>query len=172
MAYCIALFILTEYNTRSEGETSVVLFKPGTQISLPTAGRDEEKARSQSVPLDDSITGEKTKRPTPHRPIFSWQHLQYTVPISGEGDRRLLDDVSGYVVPGKVTALMGESGAGKTTLLNVLAERVKTGVVIGERFVNGQTLPPDFQAQTSVRSMPFGFGTFLMLCCIVGTVNN
>lgn len=148
VAYCIALFILTEYNTSSEGETSVVLFKPGTQIALPTAGRDEEKATSQSVPLDDNITAEKTKRPTPQRPIFSWQHLQYTVPISGEGDRRLLDDVSGYVVPGKVTALMGESGAGKTTLLNVLAERVKTGVVIGDRFVNGQTLPPDFQAQT------------------------
>ncbi|KAK0494589.1 pleiotropic drug resistance ABC transporter [Armillaria luteobubalina] len=124
VAYCIALFILTEYNTRSEGETSVVLFKPGTQISLPTVSGDEEKAAFQSVPLDDNITTEKTKQPTPYRPIFSWQHLQYTVPISGEGDRRLLDDVSGYVVPGK------------------------TGVVIGDRFVNGQALPPDFQAQT------------------------
>ncbi|KAK0449820.1 pleiotropic drug resistance ABC transporter [Desarmillaria tabescens] len=148
VAYCIALFILTEYNTHSEGETSVVLFKPGTKILLPTSAHDEEKAISQSVPLDNNDTSEKAKQPSLHRPIFSWQHLQYTVPISGEEDRRLLDDVSGYVVPGKVTALMGESGAGKTTLLNVLAERITTGVVTGDRFVNGQSLPPDFQAQT------------------------
>jgi ATP-binding cassette subfamily G (WHITE) protein 2 (SNQ2) len=38
--------------------------------------------------------------------------------------------------------------AAQTTLLNVLAERYSTGVVTGDRFVNGQSLPPDFQAQT------------------------
>lgn len=47
--------------------------------------------------------------------IFTWQHIQYVVPVSG-GRRRLLNDVSGYVVPGKLTALMGESGAGKVFL--------------------------------------------------------
>jgi len=41
--------------------------------------------------------------------------------IGGGERRRLLDNISGYVAPGKLTALMGESGAGKTTLLNVLA---------------------------------------------------
>jgi ATP-binding cassette subfamily G (WHITE) protein 2 (SNQ2) len=44
---------------------------------------------------------------------FSWQGLNYTVPVSDGEERRLLNDVSGYVVPGKLTALMGESGAGK-----------------------------------------------------------
>jgi ATP-binding cassette subfamily G (WHITE) protein 2 (SNQ2) len=44
---------------------------------------------------------------------FSWEGLNYTVPISGGEERKLLNDVSGYVVPGKLTALMGESGAGK-----------------------------------------------------------
>ena len=32
----------------------------------------------------------------------------------------LLDNVSGYCIPGTMTALMGESGAGKTTALNIL----------------------------------------------------
>jgi len=44
---------------------------------------------------------------------FSWEGLNYTVPIGGGAERRLLNDISGYVVPGKLTALMGESGAGK-----------------------------------------------------------
>jgi len=64
------------------------------------------------------------------------------------GHRKLLDDVSGYVAPGKLTALMGESGAGKTTLLNVLSERTTGGVVTGDRLMNGQALPVDFRAQT------------------------
>jgi len=51
----------------------------------------------------------------PMTDVFSWQHLQYTVPISKGEHRRLLDDVSGFVAPGKLTALMGESGAGKVS---------------------------------------------------------
>lgn len=47
-----------------------------------------------------------------------------------------------------MTALMGESGAGKTTLLNVLAQRITTGVVGGDTFVNGKPLPISFQRQT------------------------
>ena len=45
--------------------------------------------------------------------IFSWQKISYTVPIGHCETRKLLDNVSGYVAPGKLTALMGESGAGK-----------------------------------------------------------
>ncbi|KAG2062951.1 hypothetical protein BDR04DRAFT_1164429 [Suillus decipiens] len=73
--------------------------------------------------------------------------VNYVIPISGGSERRLLDDVSGYVAPGKLTALMGESGAGKTTL-NVLAQCVDVGIISGDRFINRQPLPSDFQAQT------------------------
>ncbi|CAC34990.2 plasma membrane brefeldin A efflux transporter Bfr1 [Schizosaccharomyces pombe] len=79
--------------------------------------------------------------------IFSWRNLNYDIQIKGE-HRRLLNGVQGFVVPGKLTALMGESGAGKTTLLNVLAQRVDTGVVTGDMLVNGRGLDSTFQRRT------------------------
>jgi ABC-type transport system involved in cytochrome bd biosynthesis fused ATPase/permease subunit len=78
---------------------------------------------------------------------FIWENVSYEVPVKG-GKRRLLNDVSGFVRPGTMTALMGESGAGKTTLLNVLARRTDTGVVTGNFSVGGQALPVSFQAET------------------------
>ena len=51
--------------------------------------------------------------------ILSWKNIQYEVPVSGGEVRKLLDDVSGYVIPGKLTALMGETGAGKVGIRGV-----------------------------------------------------
>lgn len=79
--------------------------------------------------------------------VFVWKDVTFDVSVKG-GERRLLNNVSGYVKPGKLTALMGESGAGKTTLLNVLAQRGDLGVVGGEFMVNGRDLPRSFQSAT------------------------
>ena len=71
----------------------------------------------------------------------------YTIPYKG-GERLLLDNVSGYVKPGTMTALMGESGAGKTTLLNTLAQRTDIGVVTGDMLVNGRPIDTTFERRT------------------------
>lgn len=47
----------------------------------------------------------------PYRKTFTWQNLNYVVPVPG-GTRTLLHNVNGFVKPGTLTALMGASGAG------------------------------------------------------------
>ena len=153
---------MTEINQSLAGETSVMLFKRGSKSEVikaaekETTASDEEKgaARSHSDSSSSSAGGgtldaQAMKDATPDvHDTFSFHHLNYFVPVGKGETRQLLDDVSGYVPPGKLTALMGESGAGKTTLLNVLAERTTGGVVTGDRFMNGHPLPADFQAHT------------------------
>ncbi|KIJ59901.1 hypothetical protein HYDPIDRAFT_32776 [Hydnomerulius pinastri MD-312] len=154
VGFLAILLTATELNTASAFDTAVTLFKQGshTELEAESSPADEEKVVRGTASGYATATNSVSEKPVLEKPattdVFSWKHVQYVVPIAGGTSRRLLDDVSGYVAPGKLTALMGESGAGKTTLLNVLAQRVSTGVVSGDRLVNGQPLPADFQAQT------------------------
>jgi ATP-binding cassette subfamily G (WHITE) protein 2 (SNQ2) len=112
------LFFFTEINTRITGQSTVVLYKRGTEFDeLPTAEDDVEtgpKSKTNTLPpsgrnsqvLMDKIEGED---------VFSFSHVNYTI-VTPDGHKQLLEDVSGYVAPGKLTALMGESGAGKVNI--------------------------------------------------------
>ncbi|KAG2154002.1 ABC-2 type transporter-domain-containing protein [Suillus clintonianus] len=153
LGFLAALLIATECNTSSAFDGAIVLFKPSSNVIDRNAkALDEEEADTEfrsgchSKAADASAFHNLEEKNVMVTDIFTWQHLQYEVPFEG-GMKRLLDDVTGFVAPGKLTALMGESGAGKTTLLNVLAQRIAAGVVGGDRFVNGQPLPTDFRAQ-------------------------
>jgi ATP-binding cassette subfamily G (WHITE) protein 2 (SNQ2) len=150
IGFFVALLVFTEFNTKEEHSTVTTLFKRGSKASkaIVTDKADEEKVNSGDRNPGHLTPTSKAKGALTMKDVFSWQKLCYDITLPTGDDRRLLNEISGYVAPGKLTALMGESGAGKTTLLNVLAKRTTMGVVTGDCFVNGRELPTDFQCQT------------------------
>ncbi|OHW94180.1 ABC-2 type transporter [Colletotrichum incanum] len=151
--FFIAYIITAEFAKPPKSEGEVLIFRRG---KLPAglnekSGLDEE-TQSRGVTVTEKVTTspeEKTTtetRPRPSacgKPIFHWEDICYDVKIQDQ-DRRILDQVDGWVQPGVITALMGASGAGKTTLLDALASRLTMGVISGETMVNGQPTDRSF----------------------------
>ena len=125
--FLITYLALTEINSDKAEVHPVVEFKRGTKnvpggavappdeesggggdTVTPVEAEEESKQRLEEV--EKSL--EKSLKTTD---IMSWAHLTYHVSVSGGERRRLLNDISGWVVPGKLTALVGESGAGKVS---------------------------------------------------------
>lgn len=124
IAFVSLLMFFSEWNTNMSGAADVMLFKRGSDADVlqeakeKTTAGDEEKAGSRTPPSRGTATNSPIMSETPAMTdIFTWQKLQYDVPVGGGQMRRLLDDVSGFVAPGKLTALMGESGAGKVSVV-------------------------------------------------------
>lgn len=140
--------IAAEYISESKSKGEVLLFRRG---QTPRKAEDDiemsNRASSPSKLSDDGDAKKATGTIMKQEAIFHWQDVCYDIKIKNE-QRRILDHVDGWVMPGTCTALMGVSGAGKTTLLDVLATRVTTGVVTGEMLVDGRLRDQSFQRKT------------------------
>ncbi|ETO60182.1 hypothetical protein F444_21581, partial [Phytophthora nicotianae P1976] len=69
----------------------------------------------------------------------AFQDLRYSVPDphNPKESLELLKGITGFALPGSITALMGSSGAGKTTLMDVIAGRKTGGKITGKILLNG-----------------------------------
>ncbi|GLE07389.1 hypothetical protein PINS_up017551 [Pythium insidiosum] len=70
---------------------------------------------------------------------LAFKDLWYSVPDPANPKESidLLKGISGFALPGTMTALMGSSGAGKTTLMDVIAGRKTGGKIRGQILLNG-----------------------------------
>ena len=147
VVFMLVYFVATELNSVSSSTAEVLVFRRG---HVPAYLQNNSTERGDAVaPNPREISDEPEGKPAlePQRDIFTWKDVCYDIEIKGE-PRRLLDNVSGWVKPGTLTALMGVSGAGKTTLLDVLAHRTTMGVITGDMLVNGTPLDASFQRKT------------------------
>lgn len=113
----VMLLAVTERNFQISEIRAGIKFKRGAKTVISQRVQDKEASDGSrgSNPLQEQAVSKpsNTHQPAPMMEILSWQNLKYAIPISKGETRLLLNDISGYVAPGKLTALMGETGAGK-----------------------------------------------------------
>lgn len=99
--------------------------------SLPTAIQStSDKTSSASVTrLFDADYANQSISPIANGFSLEWKNLSVILPKNG---KKLISNVTGVALPGRILALMGPSGAGKTTLLNALGNRAPYARVEGE----------------------------------------
>ena len=113
-----------ELQKPNKGGSTVTIFKRGEapkiveeavkHKELPEdveAGRKEAGASNGLQEKESDNSGNEVQGIARSTSVFTWQGVDYTIPYKG-GQRKLLQDVQGYVKPGRLTALMGASGAG------------------------------------------------------------
>ena len=108
----------------------------------PTEAREDgrqalrESIRAKRVAVNEA---------RPDELAISFEHVGYAVDVA-QGilcwkqvkRKYLVKNVTGTIMPGSLTAIMGPSGAGKTTLLDLLASRVVGGHFEGEILYNNK----------------------------------
>ncbi|OJD40622.1 abc transporter pmr5 [Diplodia corticola] len=110
-------------------------------ISVRGSPQDSECEKDESSGEDEQQA--QAPAATASAATLTFDKVTYTINVNGR-EKRLLNEVSGFVKPGQLTALMGASGAGKTTLLDTLAQRKTDGTVCGEVLLNGRPLTAAF----------------------------
>jgi ABC-type multidrug transport system fused ATPase/permease subunit len=76
------------------------------------------------------------------RPVIEVAFKDLTLTLKGK-NKHLLRCVSGKLMPGRVSAVMGPPGAGKTTFLSALAGKVTGCTMTGLILINGKVEPMD-----------------------------
>lgn len=152
----VTIWATCRWESPSENGPSLLIPRENSKYVPINPSADEESQKPKEASASEAVV-EETPSSTEEEggdalqnnlvrntSIFTWKDLSYTVKTPS-GDRRLLDNVQGWIKPGNLTALMGSSGAGKTTLLDVLAQRKTDGTITGSILVDGRPLPVSFQ---------------------------
>ena len=98
-------------------------------------------------PVDGELAGQQEFKAHSHGIRVDFQNITLEVKAKG-ATKRILNQVSGYAIPGELLYIMGPSGAGKTSLLDSLSGRTKV-VPQGNMFLDKQPLTESFLKESS-----------------------
>uniref|UniRef100_H3GK62 ABC transporter domain-containing protein n=1 Tax=Phytophthora ramorum TaxID=164328 RepID=H3GK62_PHYRM len=154
VVFVFASYLVLEYK-RYESPENVAVLEEDEQSArdqtvynqMPTTPKEHENV-IEIHNVDDvmggvptiNIPAEPTGRGIAIPVTLAFHDLWYSVPLPGATNDEqidLLKGVSGFALPGTMTALMGSSGAGKTTLMDVIAGRKTGGKIQGKILLNG-----------------------------------
>lgn len=111
------------------------------QVVFPSSnvneGRTDSHWHNLNEETEDKENDEDNNSHNSKMETFTWRNVNYSVPTKS-GAKPLLQNIQGYVRPGRLTALIGSSGSGKTTLLNALSQRLSYGTLSGEFLIDGK----------------------------------
>ncbi|RSL89934.1 ZEB2-regulated ABC transporter 1 [Fusarium floridanum] len=145
--FLITYMAFAEFVSAKKSKGEVLVFRKGHKLSGGN-GNDAESSPAGRVAITEKEGyGEGQPSNFQSTSVFHWNNVCYDVKIKSE-NRRILDNVAGWVKPGTMTALMGVSGAGKTTLLDCLADRTSMGVISGDILVDDELRDASFQRKT------------------------
>lgn len=119
----------------------------GSKILFDQRSQEKQSAKQDVEKATESAPPEKSDYLLDRQTVFTFKNISYFVHHEGK-EKQLLRDVSGYVKPGQLVALMGASGAGKTTLMDALSQRKDSGRLEGSIMVNGKPQGITFQRDT------------------------
>ncbi|KAI0142916.1 ABC-2 type transporter-domain-containing protein [Xylariaceae sp. FL1272] len=152
IAFCAIHLIATEYIPAQRSKGAVLVFRQRRK-ERPLVAEDVEVPPKTVFSQDNRLAAEIHHQPATtsvHKTtakqseVIHWHNINYTIQTRS-GPREILKNVSGWVKPGTITALMGMTGAGKTSLLDVLARRTTVGKATGNVYLNGRLRDDSFQ---------------------------
>ncbi|KAJ0657660.1 putative ABC-type sulfate transporter [Helianthus annuus] len=99
---------------------------------------EKEKAMQENHNLTFSgVISMAVNTETRKRPKIEISFRDLTLTLKGK-EKHLLRCVTGKIMPGRITAVMGPSGAGKTTFLSALAGKAHGCKITGSILINGK----------------------------------
>jgi len=110
---CAAHLYVSEVVAAARSKGEVLVFKRGAlkqqQNRKPVADEEDQAGGQREIieKEDVAVQANVAKQTS----ILHWKNVSYTIKSGGE-ERKILDNVDGWVKPGQLTALMGVSGVG------------------------------------------------------------
>jgi ATP-binding cassette subfamily G (WHITE) protein 2 (PDR) len=141
---CVAHLYVSEVVAAARSKGEVLIFKRGAlrkQQNRKSVTDEEDQAGRRCNGMeqekeDTAVVANVAKQTS----ILHWQNVSYTVKSGGE-ERKILDNVDGWVKPGTLTALMGVSGV-SSSLLHVYSTTIANLFIGRQDHAAGCTCKP------------------------------